>query len=152
MIRSDFLHWDDVSYQPGELKVVTYKNGKKWATDTVKTTGPATKLVLSPDHSTIKADGRDLSYVTVTIADQSGLLVPRSKNRVSFSITGPGEIIATDNGNAIDLESFQSKERNAFNGLALAIVRSAGQPGTIVVKAESPGLASSEAKIGSRSQ
>jgi beta-galactosidase len=146
------LHWDDVSYQPGELKVVAYKNGKKWATDIMKTTGPATKLVLSPDRSTIKADGCDLSYVTVTIADKSGLLVPRSKSRVSFSISGPGEIIATDNGNAIDLESFQSKERNAFNGLALAIVRSTGEPGTIVVKAESPGLVPSETKIASRPQ
>jgi beta-galactosidase len=146
------LHWDDVSYQPGELKVVAYKNGKKWATDTMKTAGPAAKLVLSPDHSTIKADGRDLSYVTVTIADKAGLLVPRTKNRVTFSISGPAEIIATDNGNAIDLESFQSKERNAFNGLALAIVHSTGEPGTIVVKAESPGLTSSEARIASRSQ
>jgi beta-galactosidase len=146
------LHWDDVSYQPGELKIVAYKNGKKWATDIMKTTGPATKLSLSPDRSTIKADGRDLSYVTVTIADKSGLLVPRSKNRITFSISGPGEIIATDNGNAIDLEPFQSKERNAFNGLALAIVRSTGQPGTIVVKAESAGLAASEARIASRSQ
>jgi beta-galactosidase len=146
------LHWDDVSYQPGELKVVAYKAGKKWATDTMKTADSAAKLVLSPDHSTIKADGRDLSYVTVTIADKAGLLVPRTKNRVTFSISGPGEIIATDNGNAIDLEPFQSKERNAYNGLALAIVRSTGEPGTIVVKAESPGLASSEAKIALRSQ
>lgn len=144
------LHWDEVSYQPGELKVVAYKNGKKWATDVMKTTDSATKLFLSADHSTIKADGRDLSYVTVTIADKSGLLVPRSKNRVSFSITGPGEIVATDNGNAIDLEVFQSKERNAFNGLALAIVRSTHEPGSIVLKAESPGLQSNEVKIRSR--
>jgi beta-galactosidase len=146
------LHWDDVSYQPGELKVVAYKNGKKWAAETMKTAGPAAKLGLSPDHSTVKADGRDLSYVTATVVDKSGLLVPRTKNRVTFSISGPGEIIATDNGNAIDLESFRSKERNAFNGLALAIVRSTGEPGTIVVKAESPGLTSSEARIASRSQ
>jgi beta-galactosidase len=146
------LHWDDVSYQPGELKVVAYKNGKKWASDVMKTAGPATKLVLSPDRSTIKADGCDLCYVTVTIADKSGLLVPRSKNRVTFSISGPGQIIATDNGNAIDLESFQSKERNAFNGLALAIIRSTSEPGTILVKAESPGVTSSETKIAARSQ
>jgi beta-galactosidase len=144
------LHWDEVSYLPGELKVVAYKNGKKWATDTMKTTGPATKLLLSPDRATIKADGRDLSYVTVTIADKSGLLVPRSKNRIIFSITGPGEIVATDNGNAIDLESFQSKERNAFNGLALAIIRSTGEPGSIIVTAEAAGLAGSEVKIRSR--
>jgi len=111
--------------------------------------GPAARLILSPDHSTIKADGRDLSFVTITIADKSGLLVPRSKNRIVFSISGPGEIIATDNGNAIDLESFQSKERNAFNGLALAIIRSTVEPGpgTIILKAESPGLKSAEVKI-----
>lgn len=144
------LHWDDVSYQPGELKVVAYKNGKRWATDTMKTTGPATKLLLSADHSTIKSDGHDLSYVTVKIADKSGLPVPRSKNRIAFSITGPGEIIATDNGNAIDLESFQSKERNAFNGLALAIVRSTGEAGSIVLKAESPALQSATVKIRAR--
>jgi len=115
----------------------------------MKTAGPAAKLVLSPDRSTIKANDRDLSYVTVTIADKSGLLVPRTKNRITFSISGPGEIIATDNGNAIDLESFQSKERNAYNGLALAIVRHTGPPGpgTIVLKAESPGLQSTEVKI-----
>ena len=143
------LHWDDVSYQPGELKVVAYKNGKKWATDVMKTTGSAAKLFLSPDHSRIKSDGCDLSYVTVTIADQSGLLVPRSKNRVTFSISGPGEIIATDNGDATNLESFQSKERNAFNGFALVIVRHNGEhgPGTIVLKAQSPGLQSAEVKI-----
>jgi beta-galactosidase len=144
------LHWDDVSYQPGELKVVAYKNGKKWAAETMKTTGPAAKLVLSADkYSYLKADGRDLSYVTVTIADNAGLLVPRSKNRISFSISGPGEIIATDNGDATNLESFQSKERNAFNGLALVIVRHNGEPGpgTIILKAESPGLKSAEVKI-----
>ena len=141
------LRWDDVSYQPGELKVVAYKNGKKWAADTVKTSGPATKLLLSADHATIKADECDLSYVTVTIADKSELLVPRSKNRVSFSITGPGEIVATDNGDATDLERFQSKERNTFNGLALAIIRSTGEPGSIVLKGESPGLQPAEVKI-----
>jgi Glycoside hydrolase family 2 C-terminal domain 5/Domain of unknown function (DUF4982)/Glycosyl hydrolases family 2, sugar binding domain/Glycosyl hydrolases family 2 len=146
------LHWDDVSYQPGELKVIAFKNGKKWATDSMKTAGPAAKLVLSADHSTINADGHDLSYVTLTIADKSDLLVPRTKNRISFSISGPAEIIAADNGNPIDLESFQSKERNAFNGLAVAIVRSTRQAGTIVVKAASPGFASAKAKIASKSQ
>jgi beta-galactosidase len=144
------LHWDDVTYEPGELKVIAYKSGKKWAADTMKTTGPAAKLTLSADHSTIKADGNDLSYVTLTIADKAGLLVPRSKNRVTFSITGPGEIVATDNGDATSLESFQSKERNAFNGLALAIVRSTGQPGSIILKAESPDLAPTDVKIRAR--
>ena len=122
------LRWDDVVYQPGELKVVAYKNGKQWATDVMKTTGPAAKLSLEPDRNTIKADGKDLSYVTVTVADKSGLLVPRSMNHIKFSIEGPGEIVATDSGDATSFEPFQSPEHNAFNGLALVIVRAKAWP------------------------
>ena len=135
------LRWDDVVYEPGVLKVVAYKNGHKWATDTVKTTGPASELTLAADRAKIAANGADLSYITVTVADQDGLLVPRSKNHIKFSLTGPGDIIATDNGDATSFESFQAPEHNAFNGLALVIVRSrADQPGRLVLTAESDGL------------
>jgi beta-galactosidase len=137
------LRWDDVVYQPGELKVVAYKNGKKWATDAMKTTGPAAQLMLNADRNKIRDDGKDLSFVTVTVADKDGLLVPRSMNHINFSVEGPGEIVATDNGDATSFESLQAPERNAFNGLALVIVRAkAGQPGNIVIKAESTGLQS----------
>lgn len=145
------LRWDDVVYQPGELKVVAYKSGKKWATSTMKTTGAAAKLVLEADRDRVRADGQDLAFVTLTVADKSGAMVPRSKNRVRFEIDGPGEIIATDNGSPIDFESFQSKERNAFNGLALAIVRTKqGQPGTITLRAISDGLEPATVKVRSR--
>lgn len=142
------LHWDDVVYQPGELKVVAYKKGKKWATDIVKTTGPAQKLAMQADRSRITADGQDLSYVTVQVEDKSGLQVPRTKNHIQFTIEGPGEIVATDNGDATSLVSFQSHERDAYNGLALVIVRSkAGEVGSIVLKANADGLAPAETKI-----
>ena len=135
------LRWDDVVYQPGTLKVVAYKNGKQWATDVMKTTGPAAKLTLKADRATIAADGQDLSFVTVTVADKNGLLVPQSKNHIKFAISGPGEIVATDNGDATSFESFQLPEHNAYNGLALVIVRAkAGQTGRITLKAESDGL------------
>jgi beta-galactosidase len=135
------LRWDDVTYEPGELRVVAYKNGKTWAQETVKTTGPAAKLMVTADRASITADGQNLSFVTIKIADKDGLLVPRSKNRIRLSIEGPGEIIATDNGDATSFESFQSKERAAFNGLCLAIVAGKqGQAGTITIKAESEGL------------
>ncbi|HEY1489588.1 MAG TPA: DUF4982 domain-containing protein, partial [Verrucomicrobiae bacterium] len=143
--------WNDVTYQPGELKVVAYKNGKEWAKDTMKTTGPAQQLLMEPDHAKIKADGADLSYVTVTVADKSKLQVPRAKNHIQFSIEGPGEIVATDNGDATSLVSFQSKERDAYNGLALVIVRSKpGEAGTIVLKAKADGLAPSDTKIATK--
>ena len=142
------LRWDDVVYQPGELKVVAYKDGKEWAQDIVKTTGNAAKLLLSPDRTDLKADGHDLSYVTVTIADKDGQLVPRTHNLVEFEVSGPAEIVATDNGDATSLVSFQSPQRQAFNGLALAIIRTkAGQAGDITVKAKSEGLAPAEVTL-----
>lgn len=142
------LHWDDVIYQPGTLKVVAYKNGKEWATDEVKTAGAAAKITLAADHEKIHADGQDLSYVTATVADKAGRLVPRSKNLIRFEIEGPGEIVATDNGDATSFEPFQAPEHHAFNGLALAIVRAKpGQTGTIKLTAKSDGLAVATVKI-----
>ena len=142
------LRWDNVEYQPGELRVVAYKNGKEWAQQTVKTTGAASKIALTADHATIENDGRDLSFVTVKITDAAGLMVPRAHNELQFSVEGAGEIVATDNGDATDLTAFGSHTRHAFNGLALVIVRAKkGQSGNIVLRAKSAGLASAEATI-----
>lgn len=142
------LRWDDVVYQPGELKAVAYKNGKEWAVETVKTTGPASKLTLVSEQPTIKADGKDLAFVTLTVADKDGLLVPRSKNPIHFEIEGPGEIVATDNGDATDHAVFASPDRKAYNGLALVIVKAKpGQEGMITVKAQSPGLKPASATL-----
>ena len=142
------LRWDDVVYQPGELKVIAYKNGKVWAEDVVKTTGDAAQISLSADRTNIKADGADLSYITVEITDKNNLMVPRSKNPIRFEISGAGEIIATDNGDATDLSSFQSKSRKAYNGMALVIVRSVkGKRGKIKLTAFSDNLKTSEITI-----
>jgi beta-galactosidase len=141
------IRWDDVVYQPGELKVVAYKDGKKWATDVMKTTGAAAKLTLQPDRDTIRADGQDLSFITVAVADGAGLQVPRAKNHVSFEVTGPGEIVAVDNGDATSFEPFQAKERDTYNGLCLVILRSTGVPGTLVLRVNSPGLRPAEVRV-----
>jgi beta-galactosidase len=135
------LRWDDVVYEPGQLRVVAYKNSKVWANDAVHTVGSASQLLLASDRNVIAADGKDLSFVTLTIADNDGQMVPRSMNAIHFEITGPGEIVATDNGNPADMTSFPSKDRSAFNGLALAIVRSRrGEAGAVVLTAKSEGL------------
>lgn len=152
--RGEFQYrfrWDDVVYQPGELKVIAYKNGRVWAENVVKTTDTASQISMKADRVNIKADGADLSFITVTINDKNGLMVPRSKNRLKFEISGAGEIIATDNGDATDLSSFQSTNRKAYNGMALVIVRSIkGKGGKIKLKAVSDGLKSSETTILSR--
>lgn len=135
------FRWDDVVYQPGELRVVTYKNGTEWATNTVQTTGKPTDLRLTADRSSIKADGNDLSFITVEVLDNEENIVPNANNTITFSVSGPGEIVATDNGDPADMVSFPSKERKAFSGLALAIVRAnAGVTGSINVTATAEGL------------
>jgi len=135
------LCWDDVPYEPGTLKVVARKNGKRWATEVVKTTGPAAKLALKADRNSIRADAKDLAFVTLTVEDKNGRMAPDAMNKIQFSIEGAGEILATGNGDATSHVSFQSKELNAFNGLCLAIVRaSPGETGKITIKAQSDGL------------
>jgi beta-galactosidase len=143
------LHWDDVAYQPGTLKVVAYKNGRKWASDVIKTAGEPAKLMLEPDRAGIQADGHDLAYVTVTITDKSGVPAPRASNRVMFELEGPGEIVATDNGDPTSFEPFQSASRNAFNGEAIVIIR-ASRPGTLRLHAKSEGLKEATLRISSR--
>ena len=135
------LRWDSVKYEPGELKVVAYKHGKKWAEDIVKTTGNPFQLNASPDRDKIHADGKDLSFITVRVTDKDDLTVPTAMNPIKFEIEGPGEIVATDNGDPTNFVPFPSHEREAFNGLALVIIRSKPEvSGLITVIAMSPGL------------
>jgi beta-galactosidase len=142
--KADFeyrLRWDDVVYEPGELRVAAYKDGKPWTNASVSTAGEADRLLLKPDRDAIAGDGKDLSFITLTVADNNGRMAPRSMNPIQFEITGPGEIVATDNGDPTDMTPFPSTERKAFNGLSLAIVRARrGQRGRIVVTAKSAGL------------
>jgi beta-galactosidase len=145
------LRWDEIHYEPGELKAVAYKNGEVWAEETVKTTGKAAQLKATADREIISADGKDLSFVTLEICDDEGLMVPRTNNLIEFSIEGPGEIVATDNGDPMNLVAFPSLSRNAFNGMALAIVRSKpGEKGAILLKAKSAGLKDADIKIESK--
>jgi beta-galactosidase len=142
------LRWDDVVYQPGELKVIAYKNGQKWAEDAVKTTGKAYQLSMSADRPVISADGKDLTFVTVKIEDKDKLMVPRSDNQLDFSIEGPGRIVATDNGDATSHESFQAKSKKAYNGLCLVIIAAdKNASGSITLKAASKGLKGSSVSV-----
>jgi beta-galactosidase len=144
------LRWDDVKYEPGELKVVAYKSGQEWATDIQRTTGPATQIALAADRAELRADGQDLAFITVSIRDQDGLLVPRAANRVRFSLTGPGDIVGVDNGDTTRMESFQARDCVSFNGLCLVIIRTrAGQSGSIVLRAEADGLTAAEVALSS---
>lgn len=137
------FRWDEVVYQPGEVSVVTYRGDEPWANATVSTAGDAAGLQLNADRTVIQADGLDLSFITATVVDENGDVVPFADNAISFSVEGPGEIVATDNGDPADFTPFPSAERKAYSGLALAVVRSNG-PGTITVSAAGDGLVSGE--------
>jgi beta-galactosidase len=142
------LVWSNVVYQPGTVRVVVSKQGKPWAEETVRTTGEAKKLMMSADRSELNAaDKTDLSFITVRVADERGVTVPRTHNLIRFSIEGEGEIVATDNGNPVSFESFQAPQRKAFNGLALVIVKAKQGAKSFTVKAEADGLLSANMLI-----
>jgi beta-galactosidase len=106
-----------------------------------KTAGPAIKLLLTPDRSTIANDGNDLSFITLTVADKDSQMAPHTTNGIHFEVSGSGEIVATDNGDPTDTTAFPSNGRKAFNGLALVIVRAKRrQKGNILVTVKSDGL------------
>ena len=136
-----------VAYQPGILKAVSRKDGKVVLTKEIKTAGAPAKIILSADRSNINADGKDLSFVTATIVDKDGNMVPDANNLIKFSISSNGFIAGTDNGYEADLTSFKSSERKAYNGLALAVVQSNGKPGNIKFMATSDGLSSANIDI-----
>jgi beta-galactosidase len=142
------LRWDDVRYEPGELRVVAYRGGHEWATDTVRTTGDATKLQLTADRPTIRAEGQDLAFLTVAVCDSEGRTVPRTHDLVTFDIDGPGEIVAVGNGDPTSHEPFQARQRRAFNGLCQVIVRAReGHTGEFRLHAASAGLQGADVVI-----
>jgi beta-galactosidase len=135
------IRWDSVLYEPGELRAVAYRNGEQWAEQTRSTTGRPVILHAEADREIIHADGKDLCFITVQVTDEQGRRVPDARNRVSFSLEGPGKIQATDNGDPADFTPFPSPERDAFNGRVLAIINAVpGESGTIAVSVTSPGL------------
>lgn len=145
------LVWPDVKYEPGEVKVIAYKNNKPWATDIVKTTGAPLQVNASADKKIISKNGEELCFITIRIADANAVTVPRANHQIKCSISGAGEIVATDNGDATSFVPFQSKERAAFNGLALLIVKAKkGQTGEINITIESENLKRAQIKISSK--
>ena len=135
------LEWS-VPWASGTLRADCKVGGSVVATDQVRTAGAAARVALSADRTTIRADGKDLVFVTGDIQDANGVIVPNAENSVSFSVSGPGQLVGVDNGNPIDTTSYKGTSRKAFSGKVLAIVRSTGTAGSIVVTATSSGLTS----------
>lgn len=131
-----------VPWASGTLRADCTKGGSVAATDTVKTAGAAAKIALSADRATIRADGKDLAFITVDVQDANGVIVPNATTSITFAVSGAGQLVGVDNGDPIDTTSYKGTTRKAFSGKALAIVRAATTPGSITIKASASGLTS----------
>ncbi len=129
-----------VKFAPGTVEAVSRKDGKEVARKSIQTAGEPYAVKLTPDRSTIHADKKDLSYVTIEIVDKDGNLCPWAENEISFDVSGAGFNTGVDNGSPISLEPFKSDKRKAFYGKAMLIVQSNGDNGKIQVSAKSAGL------------
>jgi beta-galactosidase len=129
-----------LSFAPGTLKAIGRTGGKEILTREVKTAGAPAKIVLAADRNVIAADGNDLSFVTVKVVDEGGIVVPHADNLINFEIIGEGRIAGVDNGLQTSDEPFKANYRKAFNGLCLAVIQSTEKPDKITLKATSEGL------------
>jgi beta-galactosidase len=139
--EGDDLHvmWR-LKFEPGTLKAVSRKDGKVVLTREIHTAGKPAKIELIADRKNIKADGKDLSFITARILDKDGNVVPDANNLVNFKINGNAFIAGVDNGDPVSHDPFKANERKAFNGLALAIVQTKQKAGTITFTATSKDL------------
>ena len=140
----------ELPYQPGVLKAIGLKDGKEQDTVSFVTPGPPQKLRLKADRIRLRSSGNDLCYVTVEVADSSGLLVPDSEIPVQFSVTGPGELVAVGNGNPSKPKSFQQPVCKTFHGKCLVILRPKGKAGVIKLRAESAGMPPAELSVSTK--
>ncbi|MBN1763646.1 MAG: DUF4982 domain-containing protein, partial [Sedimentisphaerales bacterium] len=143
MLKAAFM----VPCEPGELKAVGMENGKDMETRTIRTTGPATGLRVSPERTQIKADRGEIVYVDIDTLDKEANIVPDAELPVTITVSGPGELIAAGNASPFIEGSLQDPQCNTFRGKALAIIRSTGQSGKIVVEVQSDNLESAKTSI-----
>jgi beta-galactosidase len=131
------LRWNDVVYEPGEVKVVVYdKSGNAAGSQTLRTAGKPAKLSLdvwTPQTETLKADGEDLAFVTVSLLDKKGTLVPQAADQLRFEVSGAGTFRAVCNGDATSLEPFTEPTMKLFNGQLVVVVQAGRQPGNLVL-------------------
>ena len=135
------LMWMDVKYEPGTLKVVAYDdNGNPAAEKEVQTAGKPYQLVLDPDIKTLKANGEDLAFVTVSAVDKNGIPCPTASNQLQFKVKGKGAYRAACNGDATSLELFHLPTMKLFSGKLVVLVQSTHETGDIELTVTGKGL------------
>jgi beta-galactosidase len=137
----------DVPYAAGALRAVGYRGGKPADAAILRTARDVSQVVMTADRAQIKADGQDLSYVTIELKDAGGTRHPKAENLLEFQIEGPGSIVGVGNANPVSVESYQRPVRKAWQGRCLVIVKSTNRPGEIRLRVSSAGLPASVTTI-----
>lgn len=145
------LMWMDTKYEPGTVKVVAYdKDGKVAAEREIHTAGKPYRIELIPDRTDLKADGKDICFVTVRVVDKDGNFCATATNQIRFKVKGAGTYCAGANGNAASLESFQKPEMKLFSGMMTALVQTKDKGGEIILEATGKGLQKASLRIQSK--
>lgn len=134
------LRWNNVKYEPGELRVVAYNyDGTVADTQTVRTAGAPAHIVLKADRTTLNPAEDDLAFVTVSLTDRDGNPCPTASNLIKASVKGAGSLRATCNGDATSLVPFTSDCMPLFNGEMVIVVGTKGK-GNITLTVSAEGL------------
>jgi beta-galactosidase len=130
----------DVTFAKGTLRAVARNKGQEVATDELKTAGPPARIVLSTDRPRVANDWDDVAYLTARVVDANGVLCPNADQQLTFSASGPGAVVAVDNGNLASHEAYQALTRHVYQGQCIAIVKANADSGRLVLRASAPGL------------
>lgn len=135
------LMWYNVTYEPGEVKVIAYDaDGKAVAEKKVYTAGKPHHIELQTDYTSLKADGKDLAYVTVRVVDKEGNLCPTDGRLLNFRVKGAGSYRASANGDPTCLDLFHLPQMHAFNGMLTVIVQAGETAGNLELQVSAKGL------------
>ena len=128
------LRWNEVRYEPGTIEVVAYdEQGREAARTKTVTAGNPAQLVLEADRTTLKADGDDMAFITVSMADANGVFCPTADDELTFEVTGAGVFQAACNGDATSLQPFTEPQMRLFSGQLVVIVRTTKNAGDITL-------------------
>jgi len=144
----DLHRWQDslpvwkIPFEPGELAACAYdKDGHLIAEDIRRTSGDSARIVLSAEDASILADGEDMTFVTISMADAQGYPVENAVDRVMVTVEGEGRLLGLDNGDSTDLEGYKTNTRRLFSGKLLAMVGAAEKAGVMRIRVVSSGKA-----------
>lgn len=138
--KPNVITWKDVAYEPGKITAVARKDGKDYARHELETAGKPVRLKVVAENADWKGDGMDLQYLRVYAIDSKGRVVPTAKGTVSFEVKGAARLIAVDNGDHSSNDLFDGKQKDLYEGFAMAILRANQTAGKVEVTVRCDGL------------